>query len=149
MLIFIQKLFQRNHQRRVRIAIIQRNSRRGQYALCVIRFWTGWMKSYFCGKGLPRFGSFQEQWLTTCTIFWNQFWNKIPITSCIYIGTNDGSRITTYEQLDKIIAWKSFVTGNNKSCNVIISTLITRVVRRSGKWSYNEFFERTKYTYCK
>ena len=45
----------------------------------------------------------------------------------LYIGTNDASRDTAYELLDKILALKMFITNKNKNCKVIISTKIVRV----------------------
>ena len=50
----IRVIIQRNHQRTVKMAIIQRNGQKGQYCQ---------------GKGLPRLDPFQGQRLATCTVF--------------------------------------------------------------------------------
>ena len=45
----------------------------------------------------------------------------------LYIGTNDTSKYTPNEIVNKVLALKRFVTSQNEKCKVIISTLAMRV----------------------
>ena len=44
----------------------------------------------------------------------------------LHIGTNDTSKYTSNEIVDKALASKRFVVSQNKECKVIISTLTIR-----------------------
>ena len=45
----------------------------------------------------------------------------------LHTGTNDTSKYTPNEIVDKVLALKRFVLSQNKKCKVIISTLTMRV----------------------
>ena len=45
----------------------------------------------------------------------------------MHTGTNDTSKYTPNEIVDKVLALKRFVLSQNKKCKVIISTLTMRV----------------------
>ena len=45
----------------------------------------------------------------------------------LHIGTNDTSKYTPNEIVDRVLALKRFVVSQNKECKVIVSTLTMRV----------------------
>ena len=50
-----------------------------------------------------------------------------PESLILHIGTNDTSKYTPNEIVDKVLALKRFVVSQNKECKAIISTLTRRV----------------------
>ena len=52
---------------------------------------------------------------------------KHPEFLILHIGTNDTSKYTPNEIVDRVLTLKRFVISQNKECKVIISTLTMRV----------------------